>query len=85
MNNHRKTISLTSLSDLLISAFLSSIARVLFVGKKSSIICTTYPSGNYLFKVNNRNTRTKQIIVFKVNNIIANSLFLTLKIFNTLL
>ena len=57
---------------------------------KITIICANFfrnPAGNYMFKVNNRNSRTKVWNMFKVNNKATKTtplaLLLTLNIFHT--
>ena len=48
----------------------------------------SYPAGNYMFKVNNRNTRTRckmfKITTIKAPGVVLVSFFLTLNIFHTL-
>ena len=54
---------------------------------KITIICANFfrnPAGNYMFKVNNRNSRTKVWNMFKVNNKDTKTTpLLTLNIFHT--
>ena len=48
------------------------------------LIQRNYPAGNYIFKVNNRNTRARCEICSIANGIVLVSLLLTLNIFSHL-
>ena len=67
---------------------ISGIRKNISVMGEGTVIKKLYPTRNYIFKVNNRNTRTR---MFKVNNkdtkmapLTSLSLFLTLNIFHNL-
>ena len=62
-----------------------------FLCKKFHRLCLTvsYPAGNYIFEVNNRNTRTRceicsKLTITTVNGVVLVSLLFTLNIFHTL-